>query len=153
MAKDKQTALTNPQKKEWAKTLYLQGDLTQKEICSKVCVSENTMTAWVNSNEREWDKLRKSLLTSKSTVLRRLYNIMDKTTSEIEASNDTDPKRADQLVKLATAIEKLETETSVAQIGEVARLFINWLQTIDIALALNVAEHFDMFIKKRLKSF
>lgn len=152
MAKGQNIELTNSQKKEWAKELYLKGELTQKGIATKVNVSPNTMTAWVNANDNEWEKLRKASLISKSTILRRLYNILDNTTAKIEESNEADPKHGDLLIKLATAIEKLEVDTSVAQIEEVARLFISWMQPFDPELALNVGEHFDMFIKQRLKN-
>ena len=62
-------------------------------------------------------------------------------------------KNADAYVKFTAAIKNLETETSIASIIEVARMFTNWIQPLDPKFALDVANHFDAFIKERLKRF
>lgn len=150
-AKTSNSALNSKQKKEYAKTLYLQGDLTQKEIAVKVDVSENTLSKWCNENDREWDKMRMSLLTSKSTILRMLYDVVHKLTTEAKESEKPDAKLADQIVKYTASINNMETETSIAEIIEVSRMFINWMLGLDVNMAMNVAHHFDQFIKERLK--
>lgn len=38
--------LTNTQKKEWARTLYLRENLTQQEIADRVGVSRVTVSNW-----------------------------------------------------------------------------------------------------------
>ena len=38
--------LTNAQKKEWAKTLYLKENLTQQEIADRVGVSRVSVSNW-----------------------------------------------------------------------------------------------------------
>lgn len=144
--------LTTAQKKEWAQLMFCQGELTQKAIALKVKVSEKTMSEWVNKGQ--WEKLRKSLLTTKNELLRFLYNHLDKISKKIskDDENDTgDAKMADQFVKYSASIKNLETETSIGQIIEVARLFINFLLVNDPALALEVTNKFDLFIKDSLK--
>lgn len=39
--------LSNTQKKEWAKTLYLKENLTQQEIADRVGVSRATVNRWI----------------------------------------------------------------------------------------------------------
>ncbi len=43
--------LTNAQKKEWAKTLYLKENLTQQEIADRVGVSRVSVSNWVRGRE------------------------------------------------------------------------------------------------------
>jgi hypothetical protein len=144
--------LSNKQKREWAEMLFIQGDVTQKEIAHKVNVAEKTISAW--AAKYNWDDLRKSMLTTKNDILRNLYNILDKINTKLKDENSIgDSKIADMYVKYAAAIKSLETETSIGQISEVGRMFVNWLQGIDPALALTVLNHLDKFIKERLKRF
>ncbi len=44
--------LSNSQKKEWAKTLYLKERLTQQEIADRVGVTRVTVNSW--SNKEKW---------------------------------------------------------------------------------------------------
>jgi len=142
--------LSIKQKKDWAETLYKSSDITQKEIAIKVGVNEKTIGKWVKDNN--WENLRKSLLTTKSEILRNLYDLLDKISKKLkEEESIGDSKMADMYVKYTAAIKNLETETSTAEIMQVARIFINWLQNIDPPLALVVLNHFDAFIKESLK--
>jgi len=59
---------------------------------------------------------------------------------------------ADILAKLAATIRSLETETSIAQITDVGRDFINWLKPQDLAKAQDFIIYIDAFIKHKLKS-
>jgi len=144
--------LTNNQKKEWAQLLFLQQELNQKQIAQKVGISEHSMTAWVKQGK--WNALRKSMLTTKNEILGNLYNILDKIGAKLnEEDSIGDSKIADMYVKYTAAIKNLETETSIGQIAEVARMYVNWLQSIDPQFAVAVLNHFDKYIKEQLKRF
>lgn len=143
--------LTNVQKKEWAQTLYTQHGFTQKEIAAKVGVAEKTMSKWVN--EGTWDKLKKSLLTTKGHQLRMLYDQLDALNTDIASRKQryADSKDADTIIKLTAGIRNLETETSVGQIIEVATKFIRHIQSDDLQAAQQVTVLFDTYIKEQLK--
>ncbi len=146
--------LTNDEKREYAERLYLRGDLEQKEIAKIVCVAEKTLSGWVNDDRYGWKQKRKSFRVTKEAQISRLYNIIDKLTTKIEADDALgDTKEADKLIKYTAALKNLETEASLAEIMEVGMLFTKFLQPIDPAFTMQVANHFDMFIKDRLKRF
>lgn len=146
--------LTTAQKKEWAQLLYISGDLTQKEIAQKVGTTEKTMSKW--ARDGDWEKLRKSLLTTKSEQLRLMYDQLDRINQHINNRTENkyaNSKEADSILKLTAAIKNLETETSVGQIIEVATNFIRFIQRDSINDAKFVTNLFDAFIKEKLKSF
>ena len=144
--------LTLAQKKEWAQLLYLQNQLTQKEIAAKVRVSENTITAW--AKKEHWEKLRKSLLTTKAEILRFLYNVLDKIKTKVEEGDGIgDSKMADMVVKYTASIKSIETETSTGLLMEAGMLFHKYMQTIDLIKALEFLNNYDGFIKDNLKRF
>jgi transcriptional regulator with XRE-family HTH domain len=147
--------LTNKQKKEWAKSEFLRGDLSQKEIAEKVGVSTVTMNKWVNDPEDNWDRLRKSMLITREAQLTRLYMQLDELNSSImskpQGKRFADSKEADTISKLAGAIKTLETEASISDVVEVSKRFLNWLRKLAPHKAKEVAAMFNDFIKDLLK--
>lgn len=144
--------LTNTQKREYAETLFLRTDLTQKEIASKAGVSEQTITAW--KEKYQWDAKRQSLLVTKSEIIRRYYNILDRLSRKIEADEKLgDAKEADKSIKYAAAIKALEIETNTGTMIETGMAFIQDVQSYDVEFAKQIAIAFDGFISKRLKRF
>ncbi|MBS1687867.1 MAG: hypothetical protein JSS96_04030 [Bacteroidetes bacterium] len=141
--------LTDGQRKEWAQLLFTRFDLSIKDIALKTGASEEELRLWIQ--EGNWEGIRRSLLTSKEVQLNILYDILESITTRIKENGADNTKDADLVIKYTTAIKNLETESSVTQIIEVAKKFINWLQTIDIELAKTVTLRFDAFIKEELR--
>lgn len=175
--------------KEYAKTLYLAGDLTQKEIAERVGVTEKTLGKWIV--EEKWESMRKSLLTTRQAQLTSLYDqleaisteiktrpvvydfpdfllkpvklkdtegneylefpVFDKTDYPIKIGNFPTAKDADIIAKITKSIKQLETETSIAEIFEVARDVINFVRAYDLALAKQMTDAFDLFIQSKMK--
>jgi DNA-binding XRE family transcriptional regulator len=144
--------LTNAQKQDWAKVLYLKENLTQKEIAQKVGSTEKTISAWVNKGN--WERLRSSLIVTKEEELRRIYMQINELNTAIfarpEGARFANNKEADTLAKLAATIRALETETSIADTIEVAKNVINFIKKEDLPAAQNIAKYFDEFIKNKL---
>lgn len=141
------------QKKELAKLLFVSEYLTQKEIASRVGVSEKTLSRWVA--EGEWRKLRQSLLVTKEEQLRRIYEQIDELNTAISQREPgkryANTKDADTLSKLTSAAKNLETEASVSDIISVAKRFLTWLRPVDHEKAKELSALFDAFIKEQLK--
>lgn len=146
--------LTNRQKKEWAKTLYLKENLTQKEIAVRVSVSQQTITRWVNTEK--WEDLKTSITLTRQEQIGNLYRQVaeiNRSISEREQGERfADSKEADILGKLASAINKMETEVGIKDIVEVGSKFIDWIRLVDLDKAKDITALYDAFIKDQLKS-
>ena len=146
--------LTLDEKRSYAEMLYMRGDLELKEIARIVGVHVNTMTNWSNDDEMKWKEKRRSFMVTKQEIIRRIYSILDKLSTQAEQTDDAgDTKAADKFIKYTAALKNLETDASIADIMEVGMAFVKWLQPIDPSLAMSVGNHLDKFIKERLKRF
>lgn len=105
------------QRKDLACMYYMQG-LSQKDIADKVGVSRNTVSAWVRDGG--WDTRRAAKTVTRSELVKKiLQDLNDKLESEEWA--------ADEIIKMASAIEKLDKQTNIVTIIEVFTSFNNWL--------------------------
>ena len=143
--------LKSAQKKEWAKLLYLQGDMSQKEIAQKVETSEQTLCKWIKLEG--WEHQRTSLIITKENQLCLIYDQLAMLNKAIKDSTTgyATPPQADTLIKYSAAIRSLETEVALADVIEVAKRFVNFLRPIDIEKAKEVTRLFDAFIKDAAK--
>lgn len=76
--------LKKTEQKDYAKHLYTEKNLSQKEIAAKVGVTEKTLIKWINDNDGEWKKLKRSLTTTKSAQIKFLYEQLERLNQEIE---------------------------------------------------------------------
>lgn len=145
--------MTNAEKKEYAKILYVKETMTQKEIAQKVGISEKTLSKWVNDNE--WDRLKASIVITKEEELRRIYQqisaINEQIATRINGERFASSREADILTKLAAAARSLETDSSIADIVEVGKRFLNWLRMSDLDKAKEFARLLDGFIKDSMR--
>lgn len=182
-------ALKKIQEKEFAKSLYIGGGISQKEIAERISVTEKTLSKWIK--EDNWDTLKKSLLTTKKNQLSELYDQLELKTSEIKnrkiiydvptfmhkpikvknsagdevlefikfketdypikTGNTANTMDADIILKITTSIKRLETETSIGDIVEVARNFIEFVRPQNLELAKQITNYFDVFITSKMK--
>lgn len=142
-------------KKQKARSLYITGEYSQKEISELVGVSEKTISKWKNNEAEDWDGLKDSMLTSRENELKRLYKILKSITefnsAAIDAGGKADAKDADAVIKYSAAIRNLEIETSIAEMVEVGMRFINYVRKEDVELSKTIAKWFDVFLKQQMK--
>lgn len=144
--------LSNTQKKEWAKTLYLKESLTQQEIADRVGVSRATVNRWVADGK--WEEQKVGLTLTREEQVANLYRqvaeinrkIAEKPEGERFASN----AEADILGKLSAAIRKMETDVGIADVISVQTKFIEFLRPIDLDKAKELTQLSDAFIKSLL---
>lgn len=144
--------LTNAQKKEWAKTLYLRENLTQQEIAERVGVSRVTVSNWVRSGK--WEEQKAGLTLTRQEQVSNLYRQVAEINRAIskrpEGERFPNSKEADILGKLSAAIRNMEQETGIADIISVMTAFVEWLRPLDLDKAKEVTRLADNFIKDKL---
>lgn len=144
--------LTNAQKKEWAKTLYLRENLTQQEIAERVGVSRVTVSNWVRAGK--WEEQKAGLTLTRQEQVANLYRQVAEINRAIsgraEGERFPNSKEADILGKLSAAIRNMEQETGIADIISVLTGFIEWLRPFDLEKAKELTRLADAYIKDKL---
>lgn len=139
----------NIDKKEIARSLYLNGNYTFEEIADKIGTTRQTVSRWVR--EGNWDSLRASVMITPEQIIaqinRQLLEINTAINSREEGQRFATAKEADALAKLAGAVKKLETDIGVPDCVSVAMRFLSWLRPLDIDAAKQFGGLFDAFIK------
>lgn len=146
------TDLTNAQKKEWAKTLYLRENLTQQEIADRVGVSRVTVSNWVRSGK--WEEQKAGLTLTRQEQVANLYRQVAEINRSISARAEGErfpnSKEADILGKLSAAIRNMEQEMAIADIISALTGFIEWLRPLDLDKAKELTKLADAYIKDKL---
>ena len=97
--------LSNTQKKEWAKTLYLKENLTQQEIADRVGVARVTVNRWIADGK--WEKQKVGLTLTREEQVSNLYRQVAEINSKIaekpEGERFANSTEADILGKLSAA--------------------------------------------------
>lgn len=144
--------LTNAQKKELAKTLYLRENLTQQEIADRVGVSRVTVSNWVRAGK--WEEQKAGLTLTRQEQVANLYRQVAEINRAISARAEGErypnSKEADILGKLSASIRNMEQETGIADIISVLTGFIEWLRPLDLDKAKELTRLADAYIKDKL---
>jgi transposase len=143
--------MSKAQEKDYAKILFTTENLTQKEIAERVKVSEKTITKWIK--EGGWAQIKKSLLVTKQHQISMLYDQLDWLNNLVSNREVKvfDSKEADVVSKITASIQRLEIETSVGQVIEVARGVIDFVREIDLDKAKEITKYFDSYIQSKMK--
>jgi len=144
--------INKAQEREYARILYVNERITFKEIAERTGVTEKTIGKWAELDN--WDKLRKSLLTTKENQLVHWYNQLDALNEDIAKRDLPIPtsKEADIMSKITSNIERLETEIGLGEYVEVSRKLLTFIQSIDLTDAKKFKNYIDEFINSKLKN-
>ncbi len=141
--------LTNTQKKEWAKSLYLRESMTQQELANRVGVSRVTISNWIKDGK--WEEYKAGLTLTRQEQVANLYRQVAEINRAIakhpEGERYATSKEADILGKLSSAISKMEQEVGIADKIAVLTGFIEWLRGIDVEKAKELVGIADTYIK------
>lgn len=140
--------LTNDQKKELARELYLQGSFTFAEIADKVGSTRQTVSRWAEAGK--WEDLKVYMTVGKDRVLRGFYQQLNDIQTAI-LSREPDKRiasstEADRQIKLASAIKKLENDCGITGLIDAGIRFCNYMRTVDVEEAKKVAKYWDIFL-------
>lgn len=85
--------------KQAAQNLFVNTQMSQKDIASQLGVTEQTICRW--KEEGRWDDLKGAVALSANNIIANLYKRAEELSADPEAN-------ADRLVKLAATIDKLK---------------------------------------------
>ena len=146
-------AIAQKEKKNYARLLYVEQGMTQKDVAAKVGVAHNTVNRWVQ--EERWHELKASFTITKLEQLKRLYAQVNELNTHIlsreEGKRFANNKDADALIKLTASIKNLETDTSIADTINVVTRLVSHVRTTNLVLAQQIAEASDGFIRLLLQ--
>lgn len=144
--------LSKDSEREFARMLYVNERITFKEIATRVKVSEKTVSKWAELDG--WDKLRKSLLTTRQNQLVHFYNQLDALNEEIAIRDRKIPTstEADIMSKITANINKLETEVQLGEYVEVSKKLLTFIQSVNLKDAVMFKNYIDEFINAKVKN-
>ena len=143
--------ISKKEEKNYAQILFVNENLTAKEIAERVHVSERTMGTWIKKGN--WEKLKKSPLVTKQHQISQLYDQFEFLNKQIidRDYKVADAKEADVISKITSSIQRMEVETSIGQIVEVARNFLDFCREYDLDFTKEASKHFDSFIQTKMR--
>lgn len=158
--------MAKQEQREHARLLYVNERITLKEVAERVKVTEKTVGRWCR--EDNWDKLRKSLLTTREAQLTHWYNQLDAINMDIAERPDLfdekgkklkrPPKliptsaEADIMAKTTSNIKSLEVDIGLGEIVETGKKLITFIQHINLDDAKLFKNYFDEYINHRIKN-
>lgn len=141
--------LDKNQKRELAYQLYMNSSVTFKEVAERVGVQQKTLSRW--AQEGGWQDEKAARSVTKPKLLQNFYQQILKTQ---EAAQEEDRpltyQEADQLAKLANAVEKIEKD-NLSTYVRVLEGYNNWLKDVDLELAQKNVEYMTEFLQKKHK--
>lgn len=144
--------LSQTQKKNYARTLFMEDKYTIQQIADEVSVNPKTISRWIEAEK--WKGQRKSLTTTRSEQLSLLHDILAKMNAEAkQALEDDDPEtkpNADGILKIAAAIQKLEREAGVGEMIQTVMALVNFVQREDIDAAKLISKWGFIFIQDKM---
>jgi len=138
----------NP-KRELAALLFVEANLTQKEIAAELEIGEHTIGRW--KDEDLWDLEKQVRTLSPANLIKQFYEQTELILQT--AKNENRPlnsKECDALNKLATAIQKIDKRTDPSIMMAVLVQFTNYLKLMDLNLAKSLLPFQKQFILQKL---
>lgn len=125
--------------------------ITIKELAIRVGVTEKTASEWIR--EGDWEKIRRTVQTTKAEQIEHLYAQMSNLNQKIAERENKypDSKEANTLIQLSTAIKKLESETGLGELTLMAQEFIGFVAQIDFEKSKELIPFLDQFIATKIK--
>lgn len=143
------TKMNSEQMRRWALSMYLNENRTQAEIAEACGVSRQTVIRWAKADK--WDEHKASLTMTREEQIKNMQRQIMEINNGIllreQGRRFATSKEANTIAKLATAINKLETELGIHEIVSTAQRFIAWLRPVDLELTKTFTRLFDKFIK------
>lgn len=134
-----------------ARELFLNTQLSQREIAERLSLSEQTMSSW--QKEGNWEALRAAKKVTKSALISNYYTILYTMQEQIgnRAIPDNVPtsKEADIMAKIGSQIEKIDKQSSLQDYILAFEEFLQFMLERDPELARQIAPFQYEFLQEK----
>ncbi len=139
--------------KEYAKLLYVEKGITsQKELATKVEVTEKTISKWIT--EGNWTKLKRNIVLTRQEQMDLLLEELEQLNASIknrpEGEQFADFKLAQVRRQLIKDIKDLETKALISEHVNSLTEFLSYVRSKNVDDGLFIAKYVDFFIKSLL---
>lgn len=144
--------LTNQQKKDWARVIFLQENMTIQEIAAKVGISRVTLGKW--AKEGNWEMYKVALTTTREEQIRNTYLQLaeiNKSIADRKENKFPTPAEADTIKKLTAAINDMEKDFGIDIIIGVTKKLLAWMKKRNPEKADEMSYIIDEFIQEKLR--
>ncbi len=143
------------EKKQQAKELFFQTDLSKTQIANLLGISRRSLHYWVK--DEHWDRLRQSATQLPALLAEKCYHIFghltDQYLSELRATKPISHKEADTLHKLVITINKLKNRSTLNENIETFSYFLDGLKQQSPELAQQITPYIDKYLTGRASIF
>lgn len=136
--------MSNEKKKALAERMYINDGESAIQIAATVGVTKNTIHRWIR--EGNWEERRKQILTAPHKIKEFLDGYMLKIIEQNEIT-DVDVKKADALVKVSAARDRLDDGINVYAVVSIFKEFNNFLTDVNTDFVVMLTEYQKMFIQ------
>ncbi len=134
-------------KKQQAKELYYQSDLTKTEIAATLGISRRALHYWIKVHN--WDKLKESAAVLPALLAQKCYHIIGHLTDhyldEYRARKPVTITEAETLYKLTLTIRKLKQHCTMSEAMEVFKDFNERLAKHDKKLSKSLSGYMEQY--------
>jgi len=141
----------NLEKKQQARDLFFQTELTKTQIAALLGISRRSLTYWIKDGD--WTRLKQSATHLPSMLAENCYHIFGHLTesylSERRLTNPVSNREIDALHKLAMTANKLKNRSTLNESMEMFGFFMDGLKRRNARLAEEIAPYIDQYLSSR----
>ena len=137
-------------RKKLAKLLYLQGELSQQEVCEQLDIDKAQMSRWVNNGG--WNMIRAARKTTPIELIKANYvQIQRIHDSADEEQRALTPAESDQIYKLTLANKELDKSADLGAYMIAYQDLCDYIKTFNPAFAKELVDLQMEFIQMKAK--
>lgn len=140
---------TKDELRDHAAWLYINQKMTLTEISQRIDIPVKTLSQWKKGRkgEPDWDTRRRMLVSTPMSVKEQITIAMEKVARGEKVDID-----ADQLVKLASSLQKIDKQLSIEVITSCIMMYEDFLAKEDPQEAMRSLPHHKKFILHLISS-
>lgn len=136
--------------KELAYAYYMEGEISQKEICARIGIAPNTLTRWIH--EGDWELVRTANSVTRGQQQRSFLNQISELNQRIadRPAGERFPSasEADTITKLSKAVRDLDKKETLIERVAISKEIIGWISE----RSLEEAKKFIVYVDEYLQS-